>query len=82
MIPQEFDEQTAILKAPEGMANEVLDLPYQAAHDGNGYPYIVTCYSLNKEEIEMVQQTGRLYIAFMGYTIPPVLPSVENPFKQ
>jgi hypothetical protein len=78
MIPIEFEGQMDILNPSPGTEEFVHPLPYQKAII-DGRPYVVTCYQLNKEEMEMMNQTGKLYVSFLGYTIPPVLLTVEHP---
>lgn len=81
MHPIDFPERTGILKAAPGTEEYVQDLPYAQAIDPNtNLPYVVSCWELNKEERDMLLREGKIYISFVGNTIPPVLPTVEYPF--
>lgn len=73
-----------VLRAPEGYEGEVYDLPYCPVLDIRGaipIPMVTTCYELNKEEVDELIKTGKLWVSFWGYTIPPVMLCVENPFE-
>lgn len=67
--PTEFPEQTAVLGAPPGCADEVLPLPvlHREGH-------FISCWKVTPEEIAEIARTGVLWLAVWGpRTQPPVL---------
>lgn len=77
MIPVDFPERNKVLEKPKGMTDEEChDL--EIFTDGK---QCVSCWKLNKEELELIQQTGKIYLGVVsGQTQPPVWIAVENPF--
>ena len=73
----EFDEQTVILGKPIGMTDEEC-APLPVFRDGE---QVISCWELNKEDLEEINKTGKIYLSiFSGKTQPPVWLSIENPF--
>jgi len=55
------------------------DLPAIAAHDENGQNYIITAWEISPEELKKLNETGILYLSFVGTQIPPVALLAESP---
>ena len=55
------------------------DLPATQAYDENGIPYMITAWEIPLEDLKKLNETGIIYLSFMGTTIPPVLLEVNNP---
>lgn len=54
-----------------------------ASHEDNGgAPSIISKFKLSKEEIERINETGELWVMVMGTSLPPICPSVWNPFDE
>lgn len=50
--------------------------------EGSWYPSIVTKFKLEPEEIQRIQETGQIWICVLGSGMPPIMPTVENPFEE
>lgn len=50
--------------------------------EGSWYPSIVTKFKLSPEELERINETGELYISILGTGMPPIMPTVLNPFTE
>jgi len=82
MLPFEFPESNDVLRKPADMTEEECsDLPIARFKYPDGMRGVCSFWKLNKEELEEIQQTGGIYILFVGDTHPPFHPQVENPFK-
>lgn len=44
--------------------------------------FIVSKFKLDKEELERINETGELWISIMGMGMPPIMPTVYNPFTE
>ena len=77
MRPVEFDEMTIVLSKPEGMTDDEC-MPLPVFRDGK---QVVSCWELSKEDLELINQTGRIYLGVVsGKSQPPVFLTVETPF--
>ncbi len=82
MIPTTFPEHNFVYTKPKGMTDEQCgDLPVHKGKDTYGNNVIVSCWKLSKEDIEEINQTGTLWILVAGQSMPPIIPSTENPFN-
>ena len=80
MKPVKTKHTNSILGAPKGNEN-VIDLPITRLKYEDGSNAIESCWELSKEELEIVNQTGKIYFVCMGVTHPPILLSVESEVK-
>lgn len=86
MKPIKFEGADSVLKAPQGMEEQVIDLPYKRTFIKNGdplfpdneIPYITTCWELTDEEIGEIVKNKCIFLSYMGLSIPPMLPSVTD----
>jgi len=81
MRPVGFPQCNKVLKAPPGSEGLVQDLPICQAQTPNGIPQMVTAWELTMEERLKLLSTGILWVSFLGTTIPPTLPQVDDPFE-
>ena len=44
-------------------------------------PVVISCWKLTKEELDLINKTGRVYLTVLGETMPPVALDVEKWFK-
>lgn len=80
MMPVSFPESNAVFNPPEGVSeDEVYPVYAFKGQDSTGYPTVITCWQLSKEDLEEIQQTGVVWLGFMG-GLPPHYATVENPF--
>lgn len=76
MLPVDFEYRMLVLGKPKSMTDEeCMSLPVWS--DGNRY---ISKWRLNKEELEMIQQTGEIYLEITSAAHPPVCVMVESPF--
>lgn len=74
MYPTTFHEKERVLSPPSGQHEDisglrVLDIQYE-----DGSQACVSCWQLEPEEIEQFKKDGKIYIAVMGRSQPPILP--------
>ena len=73
MVPTSFSEANWVLDPPEDLDSETCEsLSVMKAETEGGYPIIISCWKLTKEELEWINQTGRVWLTVMGETMPPV----------
>lgn len=72
MMPSTFEQQNHIIKGGEYF----MDVPVYKDRELK-----LSCWKLNKEEIEEILKTGTLWIHIYGNTFPHMRPSVFYPFK-
>lgn len=77
MKPSEFPQQNIVFAEDQ---DEFLDLP---AHFDTSQGVATFCLSLNKEEIEQVKKTGKIYLSIFtgGQPLQPIGTSFLNPFE-
>lgn len=78
MIATSFDESNHVLGRPPSMTDEQCD-PLSVFM---GNDVVISCWKLTKEELEMINKTGRVWLWVMGDTMPPVALSVASPFRK
>jgi len=77
MKPVKTEFTNSTLKAPIGSEN-VVDLPITKLEYTDGPSAVESCWELSKEELDKVNETGKIYFACMGTTHPPILLSVKS----
>lgn len=80
MEPVDFEQKNFNLGAPRGMEKEVGGMPCWKGELG-GDPYIISCWKLTAEEIELIKTTGTVWLYINGYNTYPLAMQVKNPFK-
>lgn len=81
MIAVEFPEANIILNKPNTMTEEQCMPAYGwQGKDKEGNPVIITCWQLNKEDLEEINKTGKIYAYVLGKTTPPISLETKNPF--
>lgn len=82
MKPTSFKETNAVLGAGGNPDTDSLPVAHSIQeHNGVPYPYIVAKFKLEPAEIEEIQKTGSIWICIMGGGMPPILPTVLDPFN-
>lgn len=77
-----FEESNRVLNRPRGMTAEQCDpLSVWAGECSDGVPRVISCFKLTKEELEEINQTGRVWLFVVGQTMPPVALQTAHPFK-
>jgi hypothetical protein len=70
MIATSFDESNLALSRSNGMTEEPLCVMKTKTEDG--FPVVVSCWKMTKEEKEEFLRTGRIWLTVYGETMPPV----------
>lgn len=81
MKPTSFKETNHLLCAGNNPGTG--DLPIARSImtvNGRPVPCIISCWKLSPEELELIQQTGKIWISVMGMSTPPICPMVSHPF--
>ena len=76
--PTEFPEQNFVLKGGETDDDKpkVLDLPCHRTD-----ALTISCWKLDKSEIEEIAKTGKVWLYIMGGGHPPVMIAGQSPFE-
>jgi hypothetical protein len=88
MLPTTFKESNFVFTKPKDMTDEqCFDLPVWKGNApcdeaGNQLPVIISCWKLSKEDLEEIQNTGKIWLSITGNGMPPVSLFTDNPFKQ
>jgi hypothetical protein len=83
MLPVDFTERNFVFTKPNDMTDEQCsDLPVFKGQTSDGFPCIVSCWKLSKEDLEEVTKNGVVYLSITGHGMPPVSLFTENPFIQ
>jgi hypothetical protein len=73
MLPTDFKYRNLVLGKPKNMTDEeCMSLPVWT--NGNMY---ISKWKLNKEDLEMILQTGEIWFQVTSAVHPPICPSVE-----
>lgn len=78
-----FKETNQIMKAGNNPGTN--DIPICRAVqqiEGQNMHTIVTKFKLSPEELERINETGELWVTILGVSMPPILPTVLNPFTE
>lgn len=78
-----FDESNHVLGAPEGMSPDECDaLSVFLGEDTLRRPVVVSCWKLEKGELELINRTGRVWLIVIGPSMPPVALMVQSPMQR
>jgi len=80
MVPCSFTEADTVLDKPDEMSREECEaLSVCRGTTESGFPVLVSCWKLTKEELEYVIRTGRIWMVVAGETMSPVWLSAIKP---
>lgn len=86
MLPIDFPQKNLVYTKPEGWTDEqcsdlcVWKGDVKIDDHGNTAPSIISCWQLSKEDLETVNQTGKIWLAVTANVQPPVSLFTEDPF--
>lgn len=81
MLPTDFEQRNLVFTKPGNMTDEqCMDLPVYKGQYADGFPCIISCWRLSKEDLEEIQRTGVIWLSITGQVQPPVSLFTENPF--
>jgi len=82
MIPVDFKEANFTFTRPKSMTDEQCgDLRVWKGYDLAGFPIIVSCWRLSKEDLEEINRTGKIWLSVTSEVTPPVSLFTEYPFQ-
>jgi hypothetical protein len=80
-VPSSFVESNEVLDKPREMSREECDaLAVLRTETVNGFPAIVSCWKLTREELDEINKTGRIWLSVIGNNMPPVYLAGTKPF--
>lgn len=77
MYPTTFHPQEQVISPPKGQHEEISGLRVLPVVYSDGSQALISCWCLTPAELELVQKTGRVYLAVMAIAQPPVLLAVD-----
>jgi len=81
MEPASFDQSNSVLSPPPGVGDDKCQsLCVWRGENSVGTPVVISCWKVTKEELDMWQRTGRVWLSVVGTTVPPVALFVQSPF--
>lgn len=84
MMPAvDFPEANFTFSKPKDMTDDqCMPLQVWKGNDSNGFPVIISKWSLSAEDLAEIQRTQAVYLIITGQGMPPVSLHVETPFLQ
>lgn len=83
MVAASFDESNVALSKPADMTHEECEpLSVWIGPTPEGKPVVISCWKFTKEELEIVNKTGRLWLWVHGEVMVPVSLEVQHPFQK
>ena len=81
MIAVAFDQENTYLDPPDGVNSDICSpLPVCRGTLSNGIEVMISCWKLTKEELEIINKTGRVWLMIAGDKHPMVELMGESPF--
>jgi hypothetical protein len=75
-----FPEENHVLGPPKGLTEEqVHSLNVHVTTQPQ--PLCISCWKLTKDELELINKTGKVWLWVSGLTMPPVILTVASPFQ-
>ena len=84
MQPADFDGSNAVMNEPRDMTLdqcEVLNVQMgvMPLADGSSVPAVLSCWKPSQGELEIIKETGRVWLAVCGRGMPPVVVTGYRP---
>lgn len=76
-----FEESNKVLEAGDNPNTDQLPVSFALHKDTGDAPIIFSKFRLSEEEIERIIKEKHIWIGVMGQTMPPIMPTVQHPFK-
>lgn len=81
MKPTSFKQTNLFFEA--GKNPNTKDMPACIAIDGDtNMPFVVSRWKLTDDEMRRINQTGEVWVCIMGQIMPPIMPTVFDPFLE
>jgi hypothetical protein len=76
-----FEEQNFTWGAPKGEEDKVNGMPaYKGAEAGTNWPLSISCWEPTPEDLNRLNEGGKIWLRVYGTDHPPVSISTEHPF--
>lgn len=73
MLPVNFEGTNTVLTKPEDMTDEqCLEVRAYCDIDGDGFPFYLTAWQPNKEDLEAINAGRPIMLKVVGKSMPPV----------
>lgn len=82
MKPTSFKETNQVYGAGDNPNTDQLAVCIAYHPDNENIPSIISKWKLSPEEIERISETGELWLSVLGPGLPPMFPTVYNPFSE
>lgn len=83
MKPIHFKEANHVLTAPTGMtAEQCGDLPVFAYETKEGWPVLLSNWSLSDEDLQRIQEKKSIWLQLVTQNMPPVALFIDSPFEE
>lgn len=82
MKPTSFKETNTVLESGNNPNTGQLPVSIAFHPDNKGVPSMISKWKLSPEEIERINETGEIWIGILGIQMPPIFPTVFNPFDE
>lgn len=84
MVPTAFEGENQIFGPPPGVSDEEVQyITGYVGPDANGVITTITCWKLEKDEIEELLRTGRIFLwQWLGGGCAPHALTVHSPFER
>ncbi len=77
-----FNESNDVLDKPDTLDKEDCEaLSVWRGRLMNGCKGVISCWKPTKEELDVIQRTGRVWVIVLGKTMAPTYVSGYNPFS-
>lgn len=77
--PASFEDSNAVFGPPIGKSEDEVASLSAAFIQWGDVPAVLSCWKPTEAQIETIRRTGRLWLAVIGETMPPVCLCSENP---
>lgn len=82
MNPTSFKETNKVFGAGNNPNTDQLAVCIADHPLNNGIPTVISKWKLSPEELQRISQSGELWIMVLGNNLPPISPTVFNPFSE
>lgn len=80
MKPTSFKESNLVMGAGNNPNTD--DLVIARSVDRDGTPFVISRWKLSPEELQRINETGDVWVCIMGTGMPPIMPTVFQPFTE
>ncbi len=82
MRPTSFKQTNKVYGAGDNPNTDQLAVCIAMHEDNAGIPTVISKWKLTEEEVKKISETRELWLTILGTSIPPISPTVYNPFSE